>query len=177
MGISETLLELIKSFLTNRFQRVVLNGQTSEWLPVNAGVPQGSILISLFFLIYIYNLSVDIISTVKLFADNTSLFSVVHDPNTSANELNKDLQKTAEWAYQWKMSFNPDQNKQPQEVIFSRKITKSYFNNMPIFSVNFQKHLGIYLDGKLNFSNDIKEKIYKAMQGVGVIRKLSKILP
>ena len=174
MGISETLLELIKSFLTNRFQRVVLNGQTSEWLPVNAGVPQGSILISLFFLIYIYNLSVDIISTVKLFADNTSLFSVVHDPNTSANELNKDLQKTAEWAYQWKMSFTPDQNKQVQEVIFSKKITKSSqlqisFNNMPVFGVNFQKHLRIYLVEELNFNHHIKEKICKAMQGVGVI--------
>ena len=74
----------------------------------------------------------------KLFADDTSLFSIVHDPNTSANELNKDLQKISEWAYQWKMSFNPDQNKQAQEVIFSRKITKSShpqisFNNMPVF--------------------------------------------
>ena len=120
------------------FQRVILNSQTLEWLPVKAGVPQGSILGPLFFLIYINDLSVDITSTVKLFADDTSLFSIVHDPNTSANELNKDLQKISEWAYQWKISFNPDQNKQTQEVIFSRKITKSShpqisFNNMPVF--------------------------------------------
>ena len=59
-----------------------------------------------------------------MFADDTSLFSIVNDPNTSANELNKDLQKISEWAYQWKMSLNPDQNKQAQEVIFSREITK-----------------------------------------------------
>ena len=71
---------------------------------------------------------------------------------------------------------------QTEEVIFSRKITKSShtqisFNNMPLSYVNFEKHLGIYLDEKLNFNDHIKEEIRKAMQGVGVIRKLSKILP
>ena len=70
MGISDALLELIKSFLTNRFQIVVLNGQTSEWFPVNAGVTQGCISGPLFFLIQINDLSVDITSTVKLFADH-----------------------------------------------------------------------------------------------------------
>ena len=96
------------------FQRVILNSQTLEWLPVKAGVPQGSILGPLFFLIYINDLSVDITATVKLFADDTSSFSIAHDPNTSANGLNKDLQKISEWTYQWKMPFNPDQNKQTQ---------------------------------------------------------------
>ena len=155
MGILDTLLELFKSFFTNRFHRVVLNGQTSEWLPVKSGVPQESISGPLFFLIYINNLSVDITSSVKLFADNTSIFSNVHNLNTSANALNKDLQKISEWAYQWKMSFKPDQNKQDQEAIFSRKITESShlqisFINMPVFCVNFQKHLGLYLDENLN---------------------------
>ena len=90
------------------------------------------------------------------------MFSIVYDPNTSANELNKDLQKISEWGYQWKMSFKPDQNKQVQEVIFSRKKKSSHpqinFNNMPVFSVNFQKYLGIYLHEKLNFNYHIKGK-------------------
>ena len=59
--------------------------QISEWLPVKAGVPQGSILGPLFFLIYINDLSVDIISTVKLFADDTSLFSNIHDAKQHMN--------------------------------------------------------------------------------------------
>ena len=129
--------------MTNIFQRVVLNCQTSECLPVKAGVLQGSVLGKLFPLIYINDQSVGIISTVKLFADDTSLFSIVRDPNTSANELNKNLQKISEWAYQWKMSLNPDQNKHAQNVIFSNKITKSShpqisLNNMPVSGVNFQ---------------------------------------
>ena len=75
-------------------------------------MPQGSILGLLFFLIYINDLSDDLVSTIKLFADDTSLFSVVHDSNISGNELNNDLQKIPEWAYKWKMSFNLDLNKQ-----------------------------------------------------------------
>ena len=182
VGICDALLDLIGSFLENRFQRVVLNGQASEWLPVKAGVPQGSILEPLFFLIYINDPSIDIISTVKLFADVTSLFSIIHDAKTTAYELNKDLQKIAEWAHQWNLSFNPDLNKQVQEVICSRKMTKSshpqvFFNDIPVSRASFQKHLGIYLDEKLSFNHHIKEKMTKAMKGIGVIKRLRKTLP
>ena len=62
----------------------------------------------LFFLIYINDLSDDLSSNPKLFADDTSLFSVAHSKNTSANELNNDLRKIDYWAYQWKMCFNTD---------------------------------------------------------------------
>ena len=106
-------------------------------------MPQGSILGLLFFLIYINDLSDDLVSTIKLFADDTSLFSVVHDSNISANELNNDLQKISEWAYKWKMSFNPDLNKQAQEVIFSRKLNKPshpkiVFNSAPVVCTDWQ---------------------------------------
>ena len=95
-------------------QRVLLNGQTSEWRNVTAGVPQGSVLRPLLFLIYINNLSGDLSSKAKFFAYDTSLFSVTHDIITSANELNNDLKKISDWAFQWKMSFNPDPSKQAQ---------------------------------------------------------------
>ena len=62
----------------------------------------------LLFLVYINDLENGIRSSIKLFADDTSLFSIVKDPVTSADELNEDLQLISQWALQWKMSFNPD---------------------------------------------------------------------
>ena len=91
--ITGNLLNLLSDFLRNRKQKVFLNGQTSSWADVNAGVPQGSILGPLLFLIYINDLADGLSSNAKLFADDTSLFSVVHNPNTTAKDLNNDLVK------------------------------------------------------------------------------------
>ena len=124
-GISGNLLNLLSNFLRNRKQRVVLNGQTSSWADVNAGVPQGSILGPLLFLIYINDLVDGLSSNAKSFADDTSLFSIIHNANTTAKELNNDLVKISRWVYQWKMSFDPDPSKQAQEVTFIRKRKKN----------------------------------------------------
>ena len=121
IDITGNSLKLIESFLSNRFQRVVLNGLSSSWTPVYASVPQGSILGHLFFLTHINDLSKDISSTVKLFVGDTPIFSVVDDVNVSVMQLNKDLIKISKWAYQWKMSFNPGVSKQAQEIVFSHK--------------------------------------------------------
>ena len=115
-GTSGNLLNLLSNFLRNRKQRVVLNEQTSSWADANAGVPQGLILDPLLLLIYINNLDDGFSSNANLFPDGTSLFSDVHNANTTANELNNDLVKISRWAYQWKMSFNLDPSKQAQEV-------------------------------------------------------------
>ena len=98
----------------------MLNGQVSGWSDVRAGVPQGSIMGPLLFLIYINDLS-GLSSNAKLLADDTSLFSVILDSNTTAAELNSDFGKINVWAFQWKTSYNLDPKKQAQEVIFSRK--------------------------------------------------------
>ena len=111
------------NFVKDREQRVVLSGQNSTWVNVEAWVPQGSILRPLLFLIYIKDLSENLVSNPKLFADYTSLFSVIFD--LSAKNLNNDLNRINNWALQWKMSFNPDPNKQAQQVLFLRKIQKS----------------------------------------------------
>ena len=96
-GISGNVLNIFEDFLRNRKQRVVLNGQTSIWENIYAGVPQGSILGPLLFLIYINDLAKNLSSNPKLFAYDTYLFSVVRDLNTSANEINDDLKKENEF--------------------------------------------------------------------------------
>ena len=72
---------------------MVYNGQCPNWSSVLAGVPQGSILGPLLFLIYINDLPDGLESSVKLFADNISMFSNVYDPNMLADQLDKDLKK------------------------------------------------------------------------------------
>ena len=100
-GISDNLLNLLSNFLRKRKHRVVLNGQTSSWADVNAGVPQDSMLGPLFSLTYINGLAYGLSSNAKLFADDTSLFSILHNANTTAKELNNDLVKNNRWAYPW----------------------------------------------------------------------------
>ena len=90
-GICCDLFYIPRIFLSNRKQRVVLNGQVSTWTSVNAEIPQGFILGPFLFLIYINDLSENSSPNVKLFADNTALFSVIYDMNLSASELNNDL--------------------------------------------------------------------------------------
>ena len=130
---------------------------------------------------YINDLRCGLSLTAKRFADDTSLFSVVHDVTQSTNELNDDLEKISNWAYQWKMSFNPDKSKQAEEVIFSRKTQRviysaAIFNNVPVVRSSCQKHLGTYFDEKLNFSNHIKEKNSKANKGIGILKKVVLLL-
>ena len=81
-------------------------------MSIEAGVPQGSVLGPLLFLIYINDLEEGIKSQVKFFTDDTSLFSTVTDPKVSVSELNHDLTLIESWAQQWKMSFNPDPTSQ-----------------------------------------------------------------
>ena len=86
-----------------------------------ASVSQGSILGPHLFLIYINDLPKGLKSNVKLFADDTSLFTIVKDKTESANTLNNDLSLISKWTFNWKMLFNPDPQKPAQEVLFSRK--------------------------------------------------------
>ena len=106
-GITGNLLTWLRSYLTDRRQRVVLPGVQSNWNNIRAGVPQGSILGSLLFLLFINDIVVDIGSNIRLFADDTSLYMVVDNPDTAAELLNLDINKIMTWAKKWLVTFNP----------------------------------------------------------------------
>ena len=163
LGIRGKLLNFLEDYLSNRF-------------------PQGSIVGPLLFVIYINDLLDGLNLIAKLFADDTSLFSIVQDPNESAKFLNLDLSVISLWTYQWKMLFNPDPKKTAHEVIFSRKKneethTSVFYNNIEVSRTDSQKHLGLVLDNKLTFKKHVKDKLNKAYFGVGKIKRLRDILP
>ena len=116
-------------------------------------------------------------TNVKLFADDTSLFSIVNDVNKSFENLSNYIFIISNWACQWKMSFNLDTFKQGQEVIFSRKILiQSHpaltLDNSSVIKTTHHKHLKLILDEKLNFKEHLKEKMSKAYKGIAVLSKL-----
>ena len=99
-GIQGKMLQILSNFLSNRFQRTTLNGKTSSWSQLEAGVPQGSVLGPLLFLVYINDITDGLKSEVRIFADDTSLFVVVDDPIASFEILNHDLKLIEKWANQ-----------------------------------------------------------------------------
>ena len=161
-------MNLIIDFLDARKQRVVLNGQYSSSASIKAGVPQGSILRPLFFLIFINDLSDNLVLNPKLFPDDTSLFLVVQDITLSAKNLNDDLKKINKLAFQWRLFFSRKLNK-PNHPSLN-------FNNTAVIQSTTPKHLGMILDTKLDFQEHLKDKLSKISKTIGLLRKLQKIL-
>ena len=122
-------------------------------------------------------------TNVNLFADDTSLFSVVHDIATSSScDLIYDLKGVREWTFHWKMSFNPEPLKQAQEVIFTRKLQKKdypplYFNDSSVKETCAQKQPRMLLDFRLDFQEHRKSLLNYVSKTVSLLRKLQNILP
>ena len=159
--------------MSNRKQIVVVDGQKSDTLHVKAGVPQGSRLGPLLFLIYMNDITDDIESDILIFADDTSLFATGTDPAETAEILNRDLQKISNWAIKWKVTFNASKTK---DIIFSNKYLNNspplIFNNIYITRVNLHKHLGIYLSSSLDWSKQVHEVCLKANRKLSVLRSV-----
>ena len=154
---------------------------TSSWQPIKAGVPQGSILGPLLFLIFINDLPENLLCNPKLFADDVSLNAFMFDKDNCLINLTSDLKALEQWSTKWKMLFNPEASKPAEKVIFSNRPSTLYadikYADNIVKSVDNHKHLGMILDSRLDFSSHINEKISKANQGVGVIKRLYHYLP
>ena len=136
----------------------------------------------LLFLIYINDLTAHLECNVKLFADDTSLFTVDQDPNAASENFNHDFSLVSQWAHKWRMSFNPDPHKRAVESRFSKKRLAMdhpviLFNNIPVKQIDEHKHLGLILDSKLAFSVNIKSSISKVTMGISLLKYLSIYLP
>ena len=117
--VNGKVLELFTSYLSNRKNITVVDGVKSKVETVKAGIPQGSRLGPLLFIIYINDITDDIESDILIFADDTSLFASGKDPSETAEILNRYLEKISTWAERWKVKFNSDKS---SKVIFSNKL-------------------------------------------------------
>ena len=174
-GISGSLLHWFASYLSNREQRVTLKNNVSSWCAIKAGVPQGSILGPLLFLIYINDIVSDIKSNIRLFADDTTLFIVVDNPVFSSNTINCDLDTISRWADQWLVTFNP--SKTESLLISTKKVPVShstiYFSGKPIQEVKYMyhKHLGLIFSNNGHWNNHVEAILGKASSRLNVLRK------
>ena len=173
IGISGTLHQLFASYLADRKQVVVVDGCKSSVRDIKAGVPQGSRLGPLLFIIYINDIIKDIESEILIFADDTSLLVSGKNPQETSNTLNRDLIKIAEWSNKWKVIFNAEKSKQ---IIFSRNNLQNsppiLLNNQQIDRVNTHKHLGILLTYNLDWSPQVQSVCLKANRKLSVLRRV-----
>ena len=173
IGVEGSFLDILRSYLSGRQQIVVVDGIKSEIQDVKAGIPQGSRLGPLLFIIYMNDIITDIESDILIFADDTSLFATGSDPAETAAILNRDLEKISLWATKWKVTFNASKSK---DIIFSNKNLNNspplMFENNYINRVNVHKHLGLYLSSSLDWSEQIKQVCLKANRKLSVLRSV-----
>ena len=178
-GITGKLLQWLESYLKNRQQRVVIKGQYSEWSRVAAGVPQGSILGPLLFLIYIDDIVNDIEANIFLFADDTSILEAITDPKITFERINRDLSKLSVWSEQWLVNFNPTKTKY---IIFSkrtenRQYPSLYIGDTEIKRVKQHKQLGLLFSEDMTFEAHINENCQKAMNRLTALKRLGSKIP
>jgi len=168
-GIQGLLCNWIESWLSDRWQRVCLDGVSSSWSRVWSGVPQGSILGPVLFLIFINDLDTRLTSNVLKFADDTKLFRVV-DCHHDGQMLQNDLDSICKWADIWKMTFNVEKCK---VLHYGRgSIDHSYLmHGQPLSQVSCEKDLGVVFSKDLKVRQQCEEAYKKASQMLGFIHR------
>jgi len=163
-GISDSLLSWIRSFLIGRGQKVLVDGTMSAPRPVLSGVPQGTVLGPLLFLIYINDIS-DHLSQgteIRLFADDSLLYRTINSPEDAVT-LQKDLDQLQRWEATWKMEFHP-QKCQLLRITNKRKFIHSQYNihNVILEETCSAKYLGVTIDSKLRWKKHYSHIVKKA---------------
>ena len=172
-GFCGSLLHWFDDYLTNRTQRVVINGSCSDWLPVHSGVPQGSILGPLLFLFFINDMSEAVApeTTLALFADDSKVFRQIRSVHDST-QLQSDLDSLLAWSIKWKLKFNIGKCKILSINNTNPFLLHSYhLSNVPLERVNKINDLGLILNSNLTWDNHIASKISKADQMMGLIKR------
>ena len=179
-GISGQIFGLVSSFLSNRRLRVVLDGKSSQKYPVNAGVPQGSILGPTLFLLYINDLPDDVICNIAIYADDTTLYSKCNQASDLwqqlelASELESDLRDTVNWGRKWLVDFNAGKT---QLVLFDRSKNTGAIDVKMDGSVlevkTSVKMLGLTFSSKLDWGSCIVSIAKAASKKIGALKFLS----
>jgi hypothetical protein len=178
-GISGKLLRWVTNYLKDRLQRVGINGRFSTWGKIKAGVPQGSVLGPLLFLIFINDI-VHVISKckIRLFADDTCLFVEVDNTEQAASDLNTDLDLISAWASKWLVTFSAPKTK--EMVVSKRTRARNHpdlkISNQVIERVTNHKHLGLTLSADLTWSEHVKEITKKASKLLNYLNPLKMYL-
>ena len=161
IGIRGPLLNWFTSYLTDRKQCVVVKGKQSDLKSVTAGVPQGSVLGPLLFLIYINGITHNITSTIKLFADDTSMSLALNNPVTRAQILNTDLKTIEDWAKKWKVTFNADKTELLTIKRDQQPTHTLTFENSDLVGLGSHKHLGLTLQNDCKWDIHIRTLMNK----------------
>ena len=182
-GISGQIFGLISSFLSNRQLRVVFDGKSSQEYPVNAGVPEGSILGPTFFLLYINDLPDDVICNIAIYADDTTLSSKCDQASDLwqqlelASELKSDLRDTVDWGKKWLVDFNAGKT---QLVSFERSNNNGSIDVKMDGSVLEEKSslkmLGLTFSSKLLWGSYIISIAKTASKKIGALIRSMKFL-
>jgi hypothetical protein len=169
-GINGKLLRWIENYLKNRRQRVTMEGTNSEWLPVTSGVPQGSILGPILFILYINDLP-DILSSDTLcaiFADDTKIYRQINTTKDQ-QELQKDIDNIAAWGRKWGLTFNAKKTVHLPIATKTKHDTKYLMDNSEIHKCTSTTDLGIEVSENLKWNQHIEKITKKASQRLGLI--------
>ena len=174
-GIGGGLLNWFQDYLQGHVQRVVISGQYSNWEHIHAGVPQGSVLGPLLFLLYINDVTNVVRNChIRLFADDTCLFIEVDDRIETANKINEDLSHIFRWSNQWIVQFSPSKTK---SLVISNKKDSNlnppvFINDQPIDEVTSYKYLGLHFTSNLRWNLHIDNITSKAQRRLNLMLAL-----